>query len=104
MTITTWNNRVVEKRVYIRGIRFKTLINSLYLLSHVHSKGPKQECPDYVTAGANSCFFGISHTTVWKIYCMNVTAVTSHGNYTSQERCLDVADIGKISADLFKGD
>ncbi len=61
----------------------------------VHSKGPKHECPDYVTAGPNSCHFDSSHTSIWKIYCMNVTAVTASRNYTSQEHCLDVVEIGK---------
>ncbi|KAM9334312.1 prolactin receptor [Symphorus nematophorus] len=64
-----------------------------YVLSYTKDKGPKHECPDYVTAGANSCHFDSSHTTIWKIYCMNVTAVTAHRNYTSQEHCLDVAEI-----------
>lgn len=61
----------------------------------VHRKGPKQECPDYRTAGPNSCHFDSSHTTVWNVYCINVTAVTATKNYTSQQHCLDVADIGK---------
>ena len=65
------------------------------LSSHVGSKGPKHECPDYVSAGPDSCHFDSSHTSIWKIYCLNVTAVTAHGNYTSQEHCLDVAEIGK---------
>lgn len=66
-----------------------------FLFHDVHSKGPRHECPDYVTAGPNSCHFDSSHTSIWKIYCMNVTAVTAHRNYTSQEHCLDVAEIGK---------
>lgn len=65
------------------------------ICSHVHSKGPKHECPDYVSSGPNSCHFDSGHTSIWKVYCMNVTAVTARGNYTSQEHCLDVADIGK---------
>lgn len=32
---------------------------------------------------------------MWNVYCMNVTAVTATKNYTSQQHCLDVADIGK---------
>lgn len=61
----------------------------------VHSKEPKQECPDYKTGGPNSCHFDRSHTRVWNVYCMNVTAVTAVRNYTSQQHCLDVADIGE---------
>ncbi|CAB1459178.1 unnamed protein product [Pleuronectes platessa] len=61
-------------------------------------KGPRQECPDYTSAGPNSCHFDSSHTSIWKFYCMNVTAVTAHGNYTSQKHCLDVADIVQTEA------
>lgn len=32
---------------------------------------------------------------MWNVYCMNVTAVTATKNYTSQQHCLDVADIGE---------
>uniref|UniRef100_H3C7C9 Fibronectin type-III domain-containing protein n=1 Tax=Tetraodon nigroviridis TaxID=99883 RepID=H3C7C9_TETNG len=53
----------------------------------------ERECPDYSTAGPHSCHFDGSHTTVWSVYCMNVTAVTAARNYTSQQLCLDVADI-----------
>ncbi|XP_029282792.1 prolactin receptor-like [Cottoperca gobio] len=66
-----------------------------YVLTYSMDKGPKHECPDYVTAGPDSCHFDSSHTSIWKIYCLNVTAVTAHGNYTSQEHCLDVAEIGE---------
>ncbi|KAM4559601.1 prolactin receptor isoform 2-T3 [Odontesthes bonariensis] len=69
-----------------------------YTLTYSKDKGPKHECPDYVTAGPNSCHFDSSHTSIWKCYCMNVTAVTARGNYTSQERCLDVADIVQTEA------
>lgn len=63
--------------------------------SCVHSKGPRRECPDYGTAGPHSCHFDGSHTTIWSVYCMNVMAVTATRNYTSQQHCLDVADIGE---------
>ncbi|XP_042369186.1 prolactin receptor-like [Plectropomus leopardus] len=69
-----------------------------YVLTYSKDKGPKYECPDYVTAGPNSCHFDSSHTSIWKIYCLNVTAVTAHGNYTSQEHCLDVAEIVQTEA------
>ncbi|XP_070711946.1 prolactin receptor-like [Pempheris klunzingeri] len=69
-----------------------------YVLSYSKDKGPRQECPDYVTAGANSCHFDSSHTSIWKIYCMNVTVVTARRNYTSQEHCLDVAEIVQTEA------
>lgn len=69
-----------------------------YVLTYSKDKGPKHECPDYVSAGPNSCHFDSSHTSIWKIYCLNVTAITSHGNYTSQEHCLDVAEIVQTEA------
>ncbi|XP_059911619.1 growth hormone receptor-like [Gadus macrocephalus] len=37
-------------------------------------QGPVHECPDYVSGGANSCHFDSSHTSIWKMYCMTVTA------------------------------
>ncbi|KAE8278417.1 prolactin receptor [Larimichthys crocea] len=69
-----------------------------YVFSYTKDKGPKHECPDYVSAGPNSCHFDSSHTTIWMIYCMNVTAVTAQRNYTSQEHCLDVAEIVQTEA------
>ncbi|KAG8004525.1 prolactin receptor, partial [Nibea albiflora] len=69
-----------------------------YVFSYTKDKGPKHECPDYVSAGPNSCHFDSKHTTIWKIYCMNVTAVTAQRNYTSQEHCLDVGEIVQTEA------
>lgn len=59
-------------------------------------KGVAQECPDYVTAGPNSCFFDEKRTQVWQIYCMNITAHTRSGPITSPLYCLDVVDIGDV--------
>uniref|UniRef100_A0A3P8SFE8 Fibronectin type-III domain-containing protein n=1 Tax=Amphiprion percula TaxID=161767 RepID=A0A3P8SFE8_AMPPE len=70
----------------------------VYVLTYSKDKGPRHECPDYITAGSNSCHFDSSHTSIWTIYCMNVTAVTARQNYTSQEHCLDVADIVQTEA------
>ncbi|XP_015249182.1 PREDICTED: growth hormone receptor-like [Cyprinodon variegatus] len=64
-----------------------------YVLTYSKDMGVNQECPDYTSAGPNSCHFDKSHTSIWKLYCMNVTAVTAQRNYTSQEYCLDVAEI-----------
>ena len=60
-------------------------------------KASKQECPDYESAGPNSCHFDKRHTSVWKMYCMEVTAVTSQGNHTSQQKCVDVQEIGRTT-------
>ncbi|KAK1876507.1 prolactin receptor [Dissostichus eleginoides] len=69
-----------------------------YVLTYSKDKEPQQECPDYVSSGPNSCHFDKKHTIIWKFYCLNVTAVTKHGNYTSQKHCLDVADIVQMEA------
>ncbi|XP_013877225.1 growth hormone receptor [Austrofundulus limnaeus] len=69
-----------------------------YVLIYSKEKGPKKECPDYVSAGPNSCHFNKHHTAVWQIYCMNVTAITAHRNYTSPQYCVDVADIVETEA------
>ncbi|XP_042260411.1 growth hormone receptor-like [Thunnus maccoyii] len=69
-----------------------------YVLTYSKDKGPKHECPDYTTAGPNSCHFDSGHTSIWKVYCINVTAVTARRNYTSQEHCLDVAEIVQTEA------
>uniref|UniRef100_A0A3Q2QNX2 Fibronectin type-III domain-containing protein n=1 Tax=Fundulus heteroclitus TaxID=8078 RepID=A0A3Q2QNX2_FUNHE len=58
----------------------------------------KEYCPDYTSAGPNSCHFDKSHTSIWKYYCMNVTAVTAQRNYTSKQYCLDVAEIVETEA------
>ncbi|XP_036070702.1 prolactin receptor isoform X2 [Oryzias melastigma] len=71
-----------------------------YLLTYSKDKGPKHECPDYTTGGPNSCHFDRSHTSVWTSYCMNVTAITPQGNYTSKGLCLDVADIVETEAPI----
>ncbi|KAJ4920379.1 hypothetical protein JOQ06_009999, partial [Pogonophryne albipinna] len=69
-----------------------------YVLTYSKDKEPQQECPDYVSSGPNSCHFDKKHTIIWKFYCLNVIAVTKHGNYTSQKHCLDVADIVQMEA------
>lgn len=69
-----------------------------YILTYNKDKGPVHECPDYLTSGPHSCHFDSGHTTIWKIYCMNVTAVTPLGNYSSPQHCLDVAEIVETEA------
>ncbi|XP_077370095.1 growth hormone receptor [Festucalex cinctus] len=69
-----------------------------YVLTYSRDKGPKRECPDYASAGASSCHFDSSHTFIWNVYCMNVTARTARQNITSTQHCLDVADIVQTDA------
>ncbi|XP_064879718.1 uncharacterized protein LOC115127219 [Oncorhynchus nerka] len=72
--------------------------NITYSLTYSLEKGPRRECPDYVTGGPNSCHFDSGHTSIWTIYCMNVVARTSHGVFSSKDHCLDVADIVETEA------
>ncbi|XP_042175336.1 prolactin receptor-like [Oncorhynchus tshawytscha] len=72
--------------------------NITYSLTYSLEKGPRRECPDYVTGGPNSCHFDSGHTSIWTIYCMNVMARTSHGVFSSKDHCLDVADIVETEA------
>ncbi|XP_005459232.1 prolactin receptor [Oreochromis niloticus] len=64
-----------------------------HILTYSTEQEANLECPDYVTGGPNSCHFDSSHTSIWTVYCLTVTAVTTHRNYTSQQHCLDVAEI-----------
>ncbi|KAM9454351.1 growth hormone receptor isoform 1-T1 [Clarias gariepinus] len=70
--------------------------NITYRLLYTLGNGPPTECPDYVSSGPNSCYFDTVHTVVWEVYCLNVTAYSSSGSFTSNEHCLDVADIVEI--------
>ncbi|XP_014891264.1 prolactin receptor isoform X2 [Poecilia latipinna] len=64
-----------------------------YILTYSKDMEPELECPDYMSGGLHSCYFDKSHTSIWMYYCMTVTAMTPHRNYTSQQHCLDVAEI-----------
>uniref|UniRef100_A0A3Q4I0P6 Fibronectin type-III domain-containing protein n=1 Tax=Neolamprologus brichardi TaxID=32507 RepID=A0A3Q4I0P6_NEOBR len=64
-----------------------------HILTYSTDQEANLECPDYVTGGPNSCHFDSSHTSIWSVYCLTVTAITTHRNYTSQQHCLDVAEI-----------
>ncbi|KAK3511300.1 hypothetical protein QTP70_034963, partial [Hemibagrus guttatus] len=70
--------------------------NITYRLIYTLGNGPPTECPDYVSGGPNSCYFDTEHTMIWEVYCMNVTAHSSRGSFTSNEHCLDVAEIVEI--------
>ena len=50
-----------------------------------------KECPDYVSAGENSCYFNSSYTSVWTPYCIKLT---SNGGIVDH-KCFSVEDIGK---------
>nr|AAF67171.1 growth hormone receptor [Cavia porcellus] len=50
-----------------------------------------KECPDYVSAGENSCYFNSSYTSIWKPYCVKLT---SNGGKVD-EKCFYVEEIVK---------
>uniref|UniRef100_A0A8C5KX42 Growth hormone receptor n=1 Tax=Jaculus jaculus TaxID=51337 RepID=A0A8C5KX42_JACJA len=48
-----------------------------------------KECPDYVSAGENSCYFNSSYTSIWIPYCIKLT---SNGG-TVDQKCFTVDEI-----------
>ncbi|XP_062984180.1 growth hormone receptor [Elgaria multicarinata webbii] len=49
-----------------------------------------RECPDYITAGENSCYFNTSYASVWVPYCIKLV----EGNQTyDDDYCFRVEDI-----------
>ncbi|XP_035040920.1 prolactin receptor a isoform X2 [Hippoglossus stenolepis] len=53
------------------------------------------ECPDYHTAGENSCFFNKNDTSIWVNYNITVVATNAHGSTFSDPVDIDVVYIVK---------
>lgn len=63
---------------------------SLIQLLYKMSKEDKwNECPDYVSAGENSCYFNSTYTSVWTPYCLKLL----YGNIVIDEQCFTVDEI-----------
>lgn len=71
--------------------------NSSFLFFTLHFRSTQEwtqewkECPDYVSAGENSCYFNSSYTSIWIPYCIKLT---SNGG-TVDQKCFSVEEIGK---------
>lgn len=61
------------------------------------------ECPDYQTAGENSCFFNKNNTSIWVNYNITVVATNELGSTFSDSVDIDVVYIGERPAMLFLG-
>ncbi|KAM4709043.1 prolactin receptor [Discoglossus pictus] len=51
------------------------------------------ECPDYTTAGPNSCFFDKAHTSIWVMYFIYINTTNAMGSTVSDVMTVDPADI-----------
>lgn len=59
------------------------------------------ECPDYQTAGENSCFFNKNNTSIWVNYNITVVATNKLGSTFSDSVDIDVVYIGEMPASFF---
>lgn len=60
-----------------------------------YSSDAVYECPDYHTAGENSCFFNKNDTSIWVNYNITVVATNALGSTFSDPVDIDVVYIGE---------
>ncbi|KAL7989091.1 hypothetical protein Chor_008010 [Crotalus horridus] len=62
---------------------------------HFHNGEDKKyyECPDYTTAGPNSCYFNKKHTSLWTTYNFTLKAMNEMGSSVADPYYVDVANI-----------
>nr|XP_023657716.1 prolactin receptor-like [Paramormyrops kingsleyae] len=63
------------------------------LYYHTENSEKVFECPDYETAGENSCFFNKTYTSIWVSYNITVVARNALGNSCSDSIDVDVMNI-----------
>ncbi|XP_042307455.1 prolactin receptor isoform X2 [Sceloporus undulatus] len=69
------------------------LPNNYTLLYNKEGRNEYNECPDYITAGPNSCYFDKRHTSLWKMYNLTIKATNEMGSAVSEPYYVDVANI-----------
>uniref|UniRef100_A0A8C5S2F0 Prolactin receptor n=4 Tax=Laticauda TaxID=8627 RepID=A0A8C5S2F0_LATLA len=65
-----------------------------YMLLYNRERDKKYyECPDYTTAGSNSCYFDKKHTSLWTTYNFTLMAMNEMGSSVADPYYVDVANI-----------
>ncbi|XP_028603804.2 growth hormone receptor isoform X1 [Podarcis muralis] len=64
-------------------------VKLVYAKRNLEKLGKWKECPDYVTAGENSCYFNKTYTSIWVPYCVRLV----NGSKMYDELCFRVEDL-----------